>query len=142
MIIPYDEIDPGIRKVVRLLNSNNLRTTDSGDGVSKVGGPHEGCMLTDPVTGKGIPNVTMVVAPSMLVEAADHLLALLTKHGVNVGPDEATVTELAGPQPEGTAYGDGVFIEASYDPTSGTAILLLTGLDDMRLATSTVQTPR
>lgn len=31
----YDELDPGIRHVVRLLRSYGFETTDSGDGVSK-----------------------------------------------------------------------------------------------------------
>lgn len=47
-MIPYDELDPGIRKHVRALNDAGIKTTDSGDGVSKIGTPGEACMLPFP----------------------------------------------------------------------------------------------
>ena len=31
----YDDLDPGVRELVRLLRGSFFRTTDSGDGVSK-----------------------------------------------------------------------------------------------------------
>ena len=37
----YDELDPGIREVVRLLRKHHFDTTDSGDGVSKDADPGE-----------------------------------------------------------------------------------------------------
>ncbi len=33
----YDKLDPGIREFVRWLNVTGYKTSDSGDGVSKVG---------------------------------------------------------------------------------------------------------
>ena len=41
----YNELDPGIRPHVRALNDAGFRTTDSGDGVSKIGTEGEECML-------------------------------------------------------------------------------------------------
>jgi len=129
MSVPYDDLDPGIRETVRFFTGLGFRTSDSGDGVSKVGGPHESCMMAP-----GLPNVTICCEPMDLVSFADSLLAELSKVGINPGPDEATVTELAGPQPEGTEYGDGVLIEATYIPESKSAFILVTGLDDAMLA--------
>lgn len=34
-IVNYDELDPGIREVVKMLNDHGFETSDSGDGVSK-----------------------------------------------------------------------------------------------------------
>lgn len=31
----YDQLDPGIRDIVKLLHDNGFDTTDSGDGISK-----------------------------------------------------------------------------------------------------------
>jgi hypothetical protein len=127
MSINYNELDPGIRKVVRLLNDNGYTTTDSGDGYSKKGTDQEECMLE-------IPNVVILTDRENLLNEADRLLALLTEQGVQGGPDQTTVEELAGPQPEGTEFGDGVMIEASYDPEGQSSVILLTGLDDDLLA--------
>jgi hypothetical protein len=33
--VNYEELDPGIREIVRALNDVGFETTDSGDGVSK-----------------------------------------------------------------------------------------------------------
>ena len=52
----YDELDPGIRATVRLLNDRGFHTTDSGDGRSK---PQE---WFD--TGDAIPYPHVVVASS------------------------------------------------------------------------------
>jgi len=45
--IDYDEIDPGIRDVVRRLREAGYNTTDSGDGVTKFaeGGEAMDCAL-------------------------------------------------------------------------------------------------
>lgn len=127
MSVPYDEIDPGIREVVLLLNSMGYHTIDSGDGVSKKGTPMEGCMMP-------YPNVTISVGLDDIVRTADSLTADLAKFGVRLGPDEATVLELLGPQKEGVQYGDGVLIDGHYDPMNRTGIVYLSGLDDQLLA--------
>lgn len=127
--VPYDQLDPGIRKTVRWFNDNGFVTSDSGDGISKMSTPAEDCMMAP-----GLPNVVIEVDPEDMVASADTVLEMILSKGVRVGPDEATVTVFAGPQPEGTEYGDGVFIQASYDPTrASTAIILVTGLDDALL---------
>jgi len=53
-VIPYDDLDPGIRDAVRLLAGHGFQPTDSGDGVSKVDWqeealpyPHVFCALPD-----------------------------------------------------------------------------------------------
>jgi hypothetical protein len=38
-VIPYDEMDPGIRDAVVFLAAHGFHPTDSGDGVSKTPGP-------------------------------------------------------------------------------------------------------
>jgi hypothetical protein len=40
----YEDLDPGIREVVRMLRDAGFNTTDSGDGVTKVALGHEGVM--------------------------------------------------------------------------------------------------
>jgi hypothetical protein len=127
MSVPYDELDPGIREVVRLLNDNGFNTTDSGDGRSKKGTEQEECMWE-------VPNVVILSRRNVLLDEADALLELLKEQGVRCGPDLATVEELAGPQPEGTEFEDGVLIQATYDPDGHSAVILLTGLDDDLLA--------
>jgi len=123
----YGELDPGIRDTVQFLRNGGFNTTDSGDGVSKEGGPLESSMLK-------VPHVVISVLPSQAMYQADMLLAFLDMHGISAGPDEATVTELAGAQAEGTVYGDNVFITASYDPQTKVSIIMVTGLDDALLA--------
>lgn len=125
--ISYDELDPGIREVVRLFCTNGYVTSDSGDGESKQGTEQEGCMIDR-------PHVAIFTSPERLVETADKLLDLLHRQGVRSGPDEAMVTELAGPQPIGTEYGDGVMVEATYDPDNKTALVMVYGLNDTLLA--------
>ena len=54
--IDYEAIDPGIRDTVRLLREHGFETTDSGDGVTKLGSgwsdteampfPHVACHVT------------------------------------------------------------------------------------------------
>ena len=80
------------------------------------------------------PHVAIFTSPERLVETADKLLDLLHRQGVRSGPDEAMVTELAGPQPIGTEYGDGVMVEATYDPDNKTALVMVYGLNDTLLA--------
>lgn len=96
--INYDDLDPGIRGVVRFLNLNGFRTTDSGDGVSKAGSGQD----FDPV-----PHVHMVVRPERMLDEAERLLFALRT--IEVTPD-------------------GMSIQATYDPADGTAVLSLYGV--------------
>lgn len=127
--VPYEDLDPGIREVVRLVNSLGFKTADSGDGVSKRGTPMEGGML-------GTPHVAIPCGvPDLLVPLSNRLFAELKRLGVRFGLTREEVEELAGPQ-GGVEYGDGVFIEATYSPVDGGCTILLLGLDDALLETS------
>lgn len=66
--IDYDELDPGIRDVVRLLREAGFETTDSGDGVSKP--KDDMCVLE-------YPHVFAMTDPAHMVPEADRLAALL-----------------------------------------------------------------
>lgn len=44
--IDYDQLDPGIREVVRVLRGYGYHTTDSGDGITKLG--EMGCVIDQP----------------------------------------------------------------------------------------------
>lgn len=61
--VDLDELDPGIRRVVALLNSRGWVTTDSGDGVTKEPGPDV------------IPMPHVVIAPAASHRWADILKA-------------------------------------------------------------------
>lgn len=110
----YDELDPGIREVVRLLRAHGLHTCDSGDGVTKLG--EMGCALP-------YPNVVVQCAPADIASTADLMLAVLANAGVEVLPLG----------PDSHESGDPT-IEASYDPTNRIAVVVLTNVDDSRLA--------
>lgn len=109
---PWDELDPGIRDVVRLLWVCGFCPTDSGDGETKVkaGWPADEVLDT--------PHVFMIVpnAACVLDEANRLHVVLSHRVGVEVEP-----------------VGGRVSIEASYDPASGCGILVLSGLLDSML---------
>jgi hypothetical protein len=109
-----DDLDPGIRRTVRLLNNWGFRTSDSGDGRSKLGTPGEACMLP-------VPNVVITSTRKDLLGEADALVHLLrARGGINLDAsrdDDGQEVPI-------------VMIEASYDPIGGGAIILLTGVDD------------
>jgi hypothetical protein len=127
--VPYDDLDPGIRQVVRLLNANGFDTVDSGDGRTKFtddGEPLPG-WESDPDQGFDCviphPHVFMQVGVEKLGSECDRLRDLLVSHGVSldaVGPDGD----------------DGVSIQGTYDPmlSEHPAYIMLMGLDDSRLA--------
>lgn len=116
-MLNLDEIDPGIRRTVQWLNERGWKTTDSGDGSSKIGTEAEDCMEV-------IPNVTIVLDnPSDLVFEAHHLLDALVEHGLD---------------PEATILVDGQEmpvwqIEALYLPGPKVAILQLVGVTDANM---------
>lgn len=100
----YEQLDPGIREVVRLCRDNGFETTDSGDGCCEIPCAYGG------------PMVAMVVSPALLLLEADRLwLTLRAETGAH---------DLAA---------QGVQVQASYDPANRVAVLLLTGLDDKKL---------
>lgn len=105
-------LDPGIRRTVAWLRDLGFSTTDSGDGVSK---GEDGLAFAHVFI---VPNTW-----SDLVQTARLLLWHLQGHAkIDVGP-----------------VGRGaVFIEASFDPFDGTAIVQLHGLDDAALVAAGV----
>lgn len=107
----YESLDPGIRKVVRLLHEWGFSTTDSGDGVSKLS---PDAPAADDVIPW--PHVFIETTPANLVKDAVRLYAKLLEHGVNIGPCEDQV--------------GGPFIDASYDPGNGSAIIALMNCGD------------
>lgn len=113
--INYDDLNPGIRETVRKLRSWGFDTCDSGDGDT-----HQyACDL-------GYAYVAAEVEPRNMAAMADLLRAKLEEAGVSVGVqcDEALI-DVTKPHDA-----QGVFIEASYSPIDGRAILFLGGLSD------------
>lgn len=103
--IDYDSLDPGIRRVVSLLNELGFSTCDSGDGVSKP-------------KGEGVIDIPHVFhRTNRPFEAAQNLLNELRRMGIRV--DES-------------GHGP-VWIEASQDPVSGVGLVGLYGLNDAGL---------
>lgn len=76
----YEELDPGIRDVVKLFRDAGFNTTDSGDGVSKAPGPH---VLP-------FKHVVAEVSSVSLVAEANRMLQLLKDTGMNDWQVEAT----------------------------------------------------
>lgn len=76
-MINYDQLDPGIRQVVRQLNDLGFVTTDSGDGVSK----------TDMEGAMDVPNVAIKVDPFYLLGEADRLY----RHCAEWGLEDFTI---------------------------------------------------
>jgi hypothetical protein len=100
----YSELDPGIRETVRRLNDLGFETTDSGDGVSK---PDMEC-------AQSVPNVAITCKGKDMCVIADRLMREVTRGGFSV-------------EPVGTGK---VFIQATYDPADGTAVIQLIGVSD------------
>lgn len=121
--VPYEQLDPGIRKVVRWLNENGFETTDSGDGRSKFLGEDPPCCAMN------FPNVAITVPRDRLVAEALRLEDLLRSKGC--GPVAAREEETPGE----------VTLQAFYEPVeagggrSESGYILLCGLDDQVLGT-------
>ena len=117
---PYDELDPGIREVVRFLHDRGFRPTDSGDGKSKL---EHGWALED-ITP--FPHVACVCDASSLVAECNRMRDALLEAGVPldvIGPEEGMPS-----------------IQGSYDPcyereVSG-GLILLSGVDGSMLQTT------
>lgn len=106
----FKEINPGIVKLVAMVQAVGFTTTDSGDGVTNVELDIQGAL--------GFPHIFMVVDPDRMISESHRLLELL-KPAACFDP---TVDRMPS-HPLGT-------IEASYSPVDKTAILTLSGLDD------------
>lgn len=101
-----DDLDEGIRKTVEWLREQGFETTDSGDG-SKAATME--CTLDH-------PNVAIRIDdPDKLQFEADRLMGLLEEKCVDVAPQGM----------EGEPY-----IQATYDPADGSAIILLAYVND------------
>ena len=103
---PYENLDPGIREVVRVLRDAGFVTTDSGDGVSKWENPPE--WMTEDPEGCGvlrIPHVFMVARSGEEgVELCERLLMLLELYDITAKSVPAD--------------GQGVWVQMTYDPCS------------------------
>jgi hypothetical protein len=106
----FNEINPGIVKIVAMLQANGFNTVDSGDGVTNVE-----LELEDALE---FPHVFMVVDPDKLVTESQRLYDLL-EPAANFNPD----VEMIPDQPLGT-------IEVSYSPVDKSCVMALSGLDD------------
>lgn len=119
-----DELDPGIRKTVLLLRSWGFKTTDSGDGVTKVqGGYDPRCVLP-------FPHVAMICDPEALITESQRLLEILVGYGIDMGElaeDWSNLDTLPG-------------IEASYSPLNGTSFLILSNISDAAFPKSVLDT--
>lgn len=130
--IDYDEIDPGVRRLVRLLRDNGFETCDSGDGVSKYADAPEDDEIEDgPVLvadwagcAEPVANVYMQIDPARMVSEAHRLEAILERHGrAGLLAEEVDNAEAGQPIPR-------VMIEVTYSPRDGHAILALHGVLD------------
>lgn len=111
MSLDYESLNPGIRRLVSWLNYNGFTTTDSGDGVTNV--------ITGMEYALEYPHVVLRVEPTEdLVATAKSLCRMLREHGMTIEP----VSMPHRPS-----------IQATYDPTDDTAVIVLTGIDDQKM---------
>lgn len=70
---PYEELDPGIRELVKLLHDNGWSTMDSGDGVTKLqdGDDHPGVLPFPHVVGPLPADIGVREAAHALQELMD-----------------------------------------------------------------------
>lgn len=101
--LDYNQLDMGIRKVVRWLREQGFETTDSGDGESK----SDGARVFD------MPHVAIRCTRKDLITEADRL-------------EDLILTHLRGIYEE-------IHIEATYDPSDRSCVLLLLRLSDWML---------
>lgn len=107
-VVNYDELDPGIRETVRWLQNQGFHTVDSGDGISKSETYAEDEYLP-------FPHVAILTTPSSLVGTANRLRSCLEQAGFSFDSADPSV---------------GPFIEATYSPNDGTAVVLLSNVSD------------
>ena len=130
----YDELDLGIRKVVRLLWANRFETTDSGDGKSK-GAPDGECVVGYPHVHMFVPvpdvdRDSMMSRPQDIVRAClavtecHRLYAIMRSCGVSFNPKHYD-SPLSVP-----------LVQVMYGYPDGTFTLSLVNVDDALLARS------
>ncbi len=113
--IDYQQLDPAIRNVVRLLRLNGFDTHDSGDGVSKADWIARG-------TAMAIPHVFVRATPESMVSCARDLLLLVRRVGVTVSSGYFRQES------------DRVLVESTYCPVADEATVVLLGLNDATLS--------
>lgn len=84
----YDELDPGIRDVVRTLHAAGFETTDSGDGESKPQAWYD-CGEAIP-----FPHVLAETTPETMIADAERMAAVLGA-GWNIEAEYQTLTKRA-----------------------------------------------
>lgn len=124
--VPYDNLDPGIRRLVRFLNDNGFETCDSGDGRSKFGS--DGKPLPEWQSDDDrfewvmdVPHVVVSCEPANLVTEVDRLVALLLSCDIKV---ESMSLD-----------GDTVSVQGSYEPVTGCYIMVMGADDSMIVGT-------
>lgn len=106
----FNEINPGIVKLVAMLQAEGFVTTDSGDGITNVELGMDDAL--------DFPHVFMVVDADQMIAESHRLWALL-EPAANFNPRVDAPPD----QPLGV-------IEASYSPINEIAVLSLYNLDD------------
>lgn len=97
----YAQLDPGIRELVRFLVGHRFRTTDSGDGISK--------LVDFSDEALDIPHISIALDPvPSAMASADRLLQLLKGRGVAMHPG---------------------MIQMTYDPVDESCLLMLVGVN-------------
>ena len=104
MDLDLAEIDPGVRRLVALLNERGFNTTDSGDGVSKD------------------PEARWIEHPHVFIrcESPEHMIAQ-SYRVVDV------LTEV------GVRWDGAANVEATWSPVDGVAIIMVTHVSDADL---------
>ena len=101
------DLNPGIRRIVALLNEAGFATTDSGDGETH-----------DFECDRDYGYVSIVVDRANLASEADRVAALLTGHGVQPTNMAVAAKDTPVRPPEGHCW-----IQANYSPVDGVAIV-------------------
>lgn len=101
----YDEITPGVRKLVRLLRDAGFVTIDSGDGVTNVEAGMEGALE--------LPHVHIMTTRDTMIDEAYRL--------------QRTVDDAL---PAGRGISQ---VQAMFDPADGIATLSVFGINDKDL---------
>lgn len=137
----YEQLDPGIRRLCRWLHDNGYVTCDSGDGVTKfeaaekarldlvaagdAGASDEEIQRLQVARDKALdlthcsiraPHVFIQCYKSRMVAMTDELQSLLESIDISVKP---MTMDRADP-----------YLDCSYNPASGTAIIQLMNVDD------------
>lgn len=102
--IDYEELNPGIRRLVKMLREAGFETVDSGDGVTNVEAGMEGALK--------VPHVHCVVSSKLMVQEAHRMLSLFTDVSIDATPG---------------------MVQALFDPADGVATLSVYGVDDSDL---------